>query len=122
VALKLFMQEVCAEAKDQAKVVSEPLAQLQDSSVVSSITRYDNAIAALKGDGSVVSWGLRSTNPCHTVQQGVYGAYGMHDHAEQREQSNYIKAAQSKCATHVRHYSCMRTTNAYKSVSAYTSE
>ena len=60
------------EAKDQAKAVSEPLTKLQESGVVTSITRNDNAIAALKADGSVVTWGLLSTKPCHTVQQGVY--------------------------------------------------
>ena len=39
------------EAKDQAKAVSEPLTKLQESGVVTSITRNDNAIAALKADG-----------------------------------------------------------------------
>ena len=45
------------EAKNQAKAVSEPLTELQESGVVASIVRNDNAIAALNADGSVVAWG-----------------------------------------------------------------
>ena len=55
--------------QNQAKAVSEPLAKLQESGVVTSISRNDNAIAALKADGSVVSWGSAETGgECGEVQ------------------------------------------------------
>ena len=42
---------------DQAKAVSEPLEKLKESGAVTCISRNDYAIAALKTDSSVVSWG-----------------------------------------------------------------
>jgi len=46
------------EAKDQAKAVLEPLNKLQETGQVTSIARNDNAIAALKADGSMIAWGM----------------------------------------------------------------
>merc|ERR1712193_346800 len=39
---------------------------------VQSIYSTTSAFAALKADGSVVTWGSCSTKPCHIVQSGVY--------------------------------------------------
>jgi len=60
------------EANEQAKAVSEPLTKLQESGVVTSVTRNHNAIAALKADGSVLAWGDSSMGgDCSKVKDQV---------------------------------------------------
>jgi len=68
-ALKVDDVVAWGDDKAQAKAVSGPLAKLQEDGVVQSISQTDAAIAALKADSSVVTWGAKdSGGDCSNVQ------------------------------------------------------